>query len=81
MTKREVVRTVLQHKIPPYVPWEFPFTVEAFDKLSAHYGDIDVGEEIGNHFVILGGSGWILPRDRPRSFPGCFWRGVGPAHR
>jgi len=54
MTKREVVRTVLQHKIPPYVPWEFPFTVEAFAKLSAHYGNIDVGEEIGNHFVILG---------------------------
>jgi uroporphyrinogen decarboxylase len=56
MTKREVVRTVLQHKIPPYVPWEFPFTEEAFAKLTAHYGDIDVGEEIGNHCVRLGAS-------------------------
>jgi len=67
MTKREVVRTVLQHKIPPYVPWEFPFTKEAFDKLSAHYGDIDVGEEIGNHFVILGD-------------PVGFFREIGPDH-
>ena len=54
MNKREVVLTVMEHNVPPYVPWEFPFTQEAYAKLSKHYGDIDISEEVGNHFVILG---------------------------
>ncbi len=34
MTKREVVRNVLEGKKPPYVPWSFSFTIEARDKIA-----------------------------------------------
>ena len=30
MNKRDVVKMVLEHKKPPYVPWHFGFTVENF---------------------------------------------------
>ena len=33
MTKREVIRLVLQGKRPPYVPWSMGFTHEAQQKL------------------------------------------------
>ena len=54
MTKREVVRTVLEGKRPPYVPWSFSFTAEAEDRLRAHYGVADSEDAVGNHFVLLG---------------------------
>jgi len=54
MTKQEVVRTVLDGGRPPYVPWSFGFTLEARKKLSDHYGTDDVGEAVGDHFVLLG---------------------------
>ena len=72
MTKREVVQAVLQHKIPPYVPWDFPFTKEALDKLAAHYGDIDVGEEIVNHFVRLGATVGFFQEIGPDCFQDVF---------
>ena len=54
MTKREVVKTVLEHKNPPYVPWHFGFTVEAKQKLVDHFGSDDIMEITGNHFLVLG---------------------------
>lgn len=36
MTRREVVRMVLEGKTPPYVPWHFGFTQKAWAKLDAH---------------------------------------------
>jgi uroporphyrinogen decarboxylase len=36
MTKREVVRLVFEGRKPPYVPWDFGFTVEAREKLARH---------------------------------------------
>ena len=33
MNKREVVKMVLDGKKPPYVPWSFGFTLEAYEKL------------------------------------------------
>ena len=54
MTKREVVRLVLQGKRPPYVPWQLGFTKEARDKLTAHYGQEDLEGLLENHFVKLG---------------------------
>ena len=33
MTRREIIRSVLEHKRPPYVPWSFGFTKEAKQKL------------------------------------------------
>lgn len=42
MTKREVVRQVLDGERPPYVPWSFSFTVEAEERLVEHYGTRDI---------------------------------------
>lgn len=54
MTKREVVLAVLRHERPPYVPWSFRFTKPAIDKLTAHFGPVDIEEVVQNHFVELG---------------------------
>ncbi|UCF97592.1 MAG: uroporphyrinogen decarboxylase [Spirochaetaceae bacterium] len=56
MNKREVIRDVLDHKKPLYVPWSFGFTKEAKDKLHDHFGaDTDLEEILGNHLLKLGG--------------------------
>jgi uroporphyrinogen decarboxylase len=65
VNKREVVRTALEHRAPPYVPWSFGFTQEAREKLVGHYfpgsagGDGSNAEEalneaVGNHILKLG---------------------------
>jgi uroporphyrinogen decarboxylase len=80
MTKREIVRCVLQGNRPPYVPWSFKFTVEAVDKLRAHYGTDDVGDTVGNHLLGLGNDyGFFedIGDDRFRDVFGVVWvRGV-----
>ena len=53
MTKRHVVKTVLQGGRPPYVPWNFGFTHEAFEKLAAHFGTTDLGTPLQNHLITL----------------------------
>jgi uroporphyrinogen decarboxylase len=54
MNKREVVRTVLQGKKPPYVPWHFKFTKEPREMLFHHFGTEDLDEVLHNHFLLLG---------------------------
>ncbi len=54
MTKREVIRTVLDGKRPPYVPWSFKFTVEPKQMLCNYYGVNDLDEVLGNHILQLG---------------------------
>ena len=54
MTKREVVRTVLEGKKPPYVPWSFKFTQEPKELLQAYYGQEDLDIPLGNHILNLG---------------------------
>jgi len=54
MDKREVVRTVLEGKRPPYVPWHFQFTQEARAKLDQHFGAEHFDEVINNHILELG---------------------------
>ncbi len=54
MTRREVVRTVLEGGRPPYVPWSFRFTREAAERLAAHLGTDDWPTAVGNHIVELG---------------------------
>ncbi len=54
MTKRDVVRTVLEGHAPPYVPWSFSFTVEAHERLSRHYGTEDLEPILHNHLLGLG---------------------------
>jgi uroporphyrinogen decarboxylase len=54
MTKRELIKLVLDGKKPPYVPWSFSFTVEAAEKLQQHYGVQDIEAPLGNHILGLG---------------------------
>ena len=53
ISKRDVVKTVLDGKKPPYVPWSFRFTHEAIEKLQGHWGD-DWEKNLNNHFMELG---------------------------
>ena len=54
MTKRDVIKIVLEGKKPPYVPWSFKFTQEPYDQLKAYYGTNDLDLPIGNHILQLG---------------------------
>jgi uroporphyrinogen decarboxylase len=54
MTRREVIKTVLDGKKPPYTPWSFKFTVEAKDLLIEHYGTEDLDNTLYNHILMLG---------------------------
>jgi len=76
MTKREVVRLVLEGKKPPYVPWSMGFTKEARDKLLAHYQCDDLEVPLQNHLVKLGSDiGFFedLGNDRLRDVFGVTW--------
>jgi uroporphyrinogen decarboxylase len=54
MTKREVVKLVLDGKKPPYVPWSYKFTHEPEAMLKKHFGTDDLETRVGNHIVRLG---------------------------
>ncbi len=54
MIKREVIRTVLDGKRPPYVPWSFKFTAEPKEMLLKYYGVDDLDGVLGNHILQLG---------------------------
>ncbi len=54
MTKREIVRMVLDGHRPPYVPWSFGFTKESEARLRQYLGEIDLEPFLGNHLVKLG---------------------------
>ncbi len=56
MTKREVVKLAIDHKRPPYIPWSFGFTKEAYEKLVEHYGRPDIESVFDNHLLGLGNS-------------------------
>lgn len=77
MNKRDVVGTVLRQEKPPYVPWNFSFTVEALDMLERHYGTTDAMENaLNNHFLGLGNDiGFFddIGRDRFRDVFGVVW--------
>ena len=54
------MRSVLEHRKPPYVPWSFGFTKEAKEKLQDHLfrgmvaDDEQLFEAVGNHILKLG---------------------------
>lgn len=54
MTKREVIRMVLEGRKPPYVPWSFKFTKEPKEVLENYYKVDDLDEVLGNHILQLG---------------------------
>lgn len=76
MTRRDVIRTVLEGKAPPYVPWHFSFTVEAKEKLVQHFGSEDLEPHLQNHFLGLGSAiGFFkdLGNDRFQDVFGVIW--------
>ena len=54
MTKREVIKCVLDGKKPPYVPWSFKFTKEPKEELMKYYATDDLDPILGNHILQLG---------------------------
>ncbi len=54
ITKRDVVKMVIDNHPPPYVPWAFKFTQNAGKKLEAHWGKENFEEKLGNHILFLG---------------------------
>ena len=54
MTKREIIKIVLDGGRPPYVPWSFKFTEEPKKMLQEYYGVTDLDLPLGNHLLNLG---------------------------
>lgn len=54
MNKRYVIKAVLDGKRPPYTPWSFSFTQEAYKTISDHFGCDKVEMELANHTLNLG---------------------------
>lgn len=76
MTKRDVVKTVLDGKKPPYVPWSFSFTQEAAAKLIAYYGTNELEPVLHNHMIYMGnGVGFFksVGQDKVEDVFGVVW--------
>ncbi len=54
ISRREVVKMVLDGGIPPYTPWSFKFTEEAKARLIQYYNNSDLDEILYNHILGLG---------------------------
>jgi uroporphyrinogen decarboxylase len=76
MTKRDVIRCVLEGRRPPYVPWSIGLTQEAKEKVQRHFGAADPDVPLENHLVRLGSDiGFFTPLDdhRVRDVFGVVW--------
>ena len=76
MTKREVVRMVLEGKKPPYVPWSYKFTHEPEQMLKRYFKTDDLETMVDNHIVRLGSDiGFFenIGGDRFRDVFGVVW--------
>lgn len=76
MIKREVVKLALDGQCPPYVPWHFGFTHEAYARLVEHFGQPDLEDIFQNHLLDLGnGIGFFedIGHDRVRDHFGVIW--------
>ena len=60
MTKREIIRMVLEHKQPPYVPWSCGFTFQALEKLKQYFGGENLQSVLASHMVGCGGNTFYL---------------------
>ncbi len=54
MTKREIIKMILDGKKPPYVPWSFKYTIEPKEKLMEYYKTDDLDGVLDNHILNLG---------------------------
>ncbi len=72
MTKREVIKTVLDHEYPPYVPWSFKFTLEPLKMLQEYYQTDDLDPVLGNHILNLGSDIGFFEEIAPDMFRDVF---------
>lgn len=54
ISRREVIKSVLDGHIPPYVPWSFKYTLEPKEMLMKHYKTDDLDNVLNNHLLMLG---------------------------
>jgi uroporphyrinogen decarboxylase len=76
MTKRELIKLILDGGQPPYVPWSCGFTVEAREKLEAYYAPTPLEDALDNHLLKLGSDiGFFtdLGNDRVQDIFGVVW--------
>jgi len=76
LTKREIIRAVLEGRKPPYVPWSCGFTKEAREKLQVHYADVELEDVLDNHILKLGSDiGFFVPlgENRFQDVFGVIW--------
>ncbi len=72
MTKRQIIKLILEGKEPPYVPWSFRFTQKAEAALVAHYFTNDIRSVIGNHIIELGSDFGIFTQLDENHFQDAF---------
>ena len=72
MTKRDVIKAVLDGKKPPYVPWSFKFTSEPTKILQEYYGVDDLDIPLGNHILNLGSDIGFFDEIAPNMFQDVF---------
>lgn len=76
MTKRDVVRMVLNGEKPPYVPWSYKFTEEPKKALKEYLVCDDLDKAVGNHMVRVGSDiGFFedIGNDRLKDVFGVIW--------
>ncbi len=76
MTKRDIIRTILEGRAVPYVPWSCGFTQEARLKLEEYFKPADLEEGLQNHLLKLGSDiGFFTDRgnDRVQDVFGVIW--------
>lgn len=76
MNKREIIHQVMKGKQPPYTPWSLSFTLEAEEKLRAHYSVDDLEPILHNHLLNLGNAiGFFdeVGENRVRDVFGVVW--------
>jgi uroporphyrinogen decarboxylase len=54
ISRREVVKAVLDGQVPPYVPWSFKYTLEPKQMLMKYYRTDDLDNVLYNHLLMLG---------------------------
>lgn len=72
MTKREIIKAVLDGKKPPYVPWSFKFTEEQKKQLQDYYGVDDLDIPLDNHLLNLGSDIGFFNEIEPNMFQDAF---------
>jgi len=76
ISRREVIKMVLEHQRPPYVPWSFKFTQEPKQMLMEYYKTDDLDNALYNHILMLGSDiGFFdnLGNDKYRDVFGVVW--------